>query len=233
MSSNTNASRARHWVAFDVDGTLYDSSAVLVPAYEQAIAQFNERRPAHQRVALPTLADITALVGKPNWTILASLFPMLDEEERAALDGMVIAELSGLVRADHGRLYAGAVETLETLRAAGLGLMAVSNGRQSYLDAVFDCYALRPLFEPLRTLDSEGLSIKADLLQVYMDDLDISAKRLVMVGDRSSDLAAARAVGSRFVGCLFGYASEQELGGQEHTVRKLSELPELVSALLA
>lgn len=210
------------WVAFDIDGTLYDSSAVLVPAYERGIATYDSRIP------VPSLAQITALVGRPNWEILATLFPLLDEHQRNELERAIMDALAQLVRTGQGALYPGCVEMLTVLRESGRQLIAVSNGRQAYLDAVFACYDFAPLFKPLRTLDSERLTAKAELLRAYMDVHAIAADDVIMVGDRTGDLRAAEAVGCSFIGCLFGYASEAELGGQRLTVRALGEIPGLL-----
>lgn len=218
------------WVAFDVDGTLYDSSAVLVPAYERALACLVADHGLAASLPLPALDQITALVGRPNLEILAALYPELPLERRARLDVLIARELSALVRAGGGRLYAGALDLVSDLRARGRRLVAISNGNHEYLEAVFACYDLARWFEPLRSLQSEGLGSKAELLGEHLARHRIAPGEIVMVGDRSGDRDAARAVGCSFVGCLFGYASERELGEEPLTIRSLSELLPIIAA---
>jgi phosphoglycolate phosphatase-like HAD superfamily hydrolase len=49
-----------------------------------------------------------------------------------------------------------------------------------------------------------------------------------MVGDRSSDLEAARTCGTEFVGCSFGHGKEEEFDG-EQTITHLNQLPDLLA----
>ena len=54
-----------------------------------------------------------------------------------------------------------------------------------------------------------------------------------MVGDRASDVDAARTVGCHFVGCDYGHGHRDEIEGAGPLVQDFADLPGVVEGLLA
>jgi phosphoglycolate phosphatase-like HAD superfamily hydrolase len=77
----------------------------------------------------------------------------------------------------------------------------------------------------VRTVDNDTVRTKGEILARYRDELGIE-DRLVMVGDRRSDLLAARQNGAYFIGCAFGHAGDAELGDADIVVRSYAEMAE-------
>ena len=50
--------------------------------------------------------------------------------------------------------------------------------------------------------------------------------KAVVIGDRDSDLAAARAADGIFIGCRYGFGSDEELKGSDLFLNDIQELPE-------
>ena len=133
---------------FDLDGTLWDSSGVIRPLWNEILA-------AHGREPLDEAA-FGGLMGLTKAEIAARLFPTKPEEERlAVMDECFFAEQK-LLRRVGARLYPGLRETLEALRGA-YGLYIVSNCAPAYLEAFFEAHGLRELFDDWETHGGTGL----------------------------------------------------------------------------
>lgn len=68
---------------------------------------------------------------------------------------------------------------------------------------------------------------KGELLAYALDLLGFCADQAVMVGDRGSDLRAARDVGMRFIGVTWGYAQANELDGADALCHRPADLARL------
>ena len=55
--------------------------------------------------------------------------------------------------------------------------------------------------------------------------------KAVVIGDRDSDLAAARAADGIFIGCRYGFGSDEELKGSDLFLNDIRELPEKLRQL--
>ena len=218
-------------LVFDLDGVLYSSEPFLGEAYREAIANVNARHPgAFPRV--PTTEEILAHVGWPIPVIFANVFG--DGIAAAALEDLHAETLRVICRRvanREGTFYPRVAETLHVLRDAGYFLCVASNGRTRYVETVIATYDVADLFLPRVTADDVG--DKTAILRHYMAILAADARRTVMVGDRTSDVDAARAVGCHFVGCDYGHGHRREIEDAGPLVQDFSALPAVVAELLA
>lgn len=215
----------RGMVAFDLDGVLYSSEPFLGDAYREAIANVNVRQPG-AFPCVPETREILDHVGWPVSVILARLFPAID----AAVVGVLSVELQDVicrrVAAREGVLFGGVAETLADLRRDGWLLAVASNGRRRYIEAVLSTYDLAGYFVELVSVDGHpGITRKADILSAYLHRERLTAEQLVMVGDRSSDVEAAQAVGCRFVGCDYGHGHRDEIMGAGPVIGAFEQVP--------
>ncbi len=109
------------------------------------------------------------------------------------------------------RLRDRAVETLETLRGAGVRQMILSASRKESLVTGVDHYGVTGFFEALHGLDDHFAVSKADLARTVADSLAVERERVVMVGDTLHDVAVAEAMGIRCVLVGGGHQSEKRL----------------------
>lgn len=216
-------------LAFDLDGVLYSSEPFLGAAYGEAIANVNARHPgAFPRV--PATAEILAHVGWPLPVIFANLFPGVAAAPLDDLHAETLAVICRRVAAREGTLYPHVAETLRALRDAGHVLCVASNGRTRYVETVIATYGVADLFLPRVTADDVG--DKTAILRHYLATLPADPRRTVMVGDRASDVDAARAVGCHFAGCDYGHGHRQEIEGAGPLVRDFAALPEVIAGML-
>ena len=214
----------RGMVAFDLDGVLYSSEPFLGDAYREAIANVTVRHPGlFPRV--PETREILDHVGWPVSVILERLFPAIDTNVVSKLSLELLDVICRRVAGGEGVLFAGVAETLVHLRRDGWMLSVASNGRRRYVETVLSTYGLSGHFVELVSIDSHpGIKLKADILDAYLQREQLTAEQLVMVGDRISDVAAAQAVGCRFVGCDYGHGYRGEIVGAGPVIGAFDQL---------
>jgi phosphoglycolate phosphatase len=215
-------------IAFDLDGVLYTSEPFIGEAYRESIAAVNARRPG-SFARVPSTREILDHIGWPVPVILERLFPAVEAEAVDLLYAVTLDVICGYVERRKGTLYPGVAETLAELAAEGYVLAVASNGRARYVSAVLDTYGLRSLFVPPITADQVG--DKERVLRAYLERHALPAARLVMIGDRSSDVAAARAVGCAFVGCDHGHGYRHEIEGAGPIVERFRDLPGVIRGI--
>jgi phosphoglycolate phosphatase-like HAD superfamily hydrolase len=222
--------RVRAFIAFDLDGVLYNAEPFLGEAYREAIARVNERRPgSFPRV--PSTREILDHVGWPVPVILQRLFPGIEPAAFDLLYHETLPAITARVRRGEGVLFPGVGDTLRRMHADGYRLAVASNGRRAYVEAVMTTYGLAPYFVELIAVESGSKTTKVDLLRAYIARDGIDIGRMVMVGDRSSDVEAAQAVGCRFVGCDYGHGYRAEIDAAGPIVSTFEQLPEAVREL--
>jgi phosphoglycolate phosphatase len=218
-------------IAFDLDGVLYSSEPFLGEAYREAIANVNARRP-NSFPRVPTTREILDHVGWPVPVILVRLFPDIDATAVDLLYAETLEVICAHVARGEGILFPGVVETLASLRRSGLLLAVASNGRQRYIKTVLSTYGIAPYFLDLITIESGAIENKAGVLRAYMARHHLGAEQVVMVGDRSSDVEAAVAVGCHFIGCDYGHGYRDEIEGAGAIVSAFGQLPDTITAVL-
>jgi phosphoglycolate phosphatase len=221
----------RALIAFDLDGVLYSSEPFLGEAYRESIANVNARRPgSFPRV--PTTREILDHVGWPVPVILERLFPAVDPLAVELLYKETLDVICAHVRRGEGLLFPGVGETLARLRAADLTLVIASNGRRPYIEAVLQANGIAAHFAELVAVDQEHMRVKADLLRAYLARYQLSSQRLLMIGDRASDVEAAEAVGCRFIGCDYGHGYQHEIAAAGPMVSAFAQLPEVIAGMV-
>jgi len=216
-------------IAFDLDGVLYSFEPFLGDAYREAIANVNAARPG-SFARVPTTREILDHVGWPLPVIFANLFGDADEAALTALHAETLSVICGHVAGSDGILYPGVADTLRALHAGGFALAIASNGRTRYVETVLATYALGDLFIPRVTADMVG--DKTSILRFYRYRLALAPGAVVMVGDRTSDVEAAQAVGCHFVGCDYGHGYRHEIEAAGPLVSRFTDLPGAIEAVL-
>jgi len=216
-------------IAFDLDGVLYSSEPFLGDAYREAIENVNRRRPG-SFARVPSTREILDHVGWPVPVILGRLFPRVDDVAAGLLLDETLDVICSRVSRREGRLYAGVPETLRSLAAAGHLLAVASNGRRRYIESVLVTYGLERFFLPL--LSTDELGGKTAVLRGYLERAATAPSTTVMIGDRSSDVEASRAVRCRFVGCDYGHGYRGEIEGAGPIASRFTDLVEIVAGTL-
>ncbi len=211
-------------VAFDMDGTLVDSTEVAVQGARVGLERFFRDRGIEPLI--PEAAEIRRRIGMPSLEYFAALVPPSYREEAQTIRNYVSAAEERLLAGGLVRVFPGALGVLGELRRRGYRLVLVSNCGPKYFRAVRSAAGLEDAFERAYCVEDAPRGDKASALERALGELGSRAG--VMVGDKKYDLDAARANGLRFVGCRYGFACDGELDGADAFVDDLRELPGLL-----
>ena len=201
-------------IIFDLDGTLWDASETIAPAW-------NEWCRAHGIDRSFTPADCRSYCGKTLPEIAAVVFPDAEPAWReAVVEGCCDAECVPLA-ARGGRLYPDVEAVLERLHKTCF-LAVVSNCGLGYIEAFFSGNHTGQYFDDYENAARTGLT-KGENIRLVMERNGI--ERAVYVGDTAGDRAAAEAAGVPFIHAAYGFG---RVDGADDVIQRIGELPQAV-----
>ncbi len=202
-------------VLFDLDGTLWDSTAAVVPAWNRVLGKWGKT---------VTRADMASIMGLTDREIARRFLPETPEKEALeAVREAAAAEAEDLYRTG-AALYAGVRETLTAL-AKGHRLFLVSNCMDGYIGAFLHAHGLEEYFEDAAWLGHPAAG-KAENIRALCRKYGL--RRACYVGDTAADAAAAKAAGLPFLYASYGFGAAPEHDG---IIKSFGELPEVLAAL--
>ncbi|MFC3712018.1 HAD hydrolase-like protein [Sphingoaurantiacus capsulatus] len=210
-------------ILVDLDGTLTDPAAGIIAAVRHALTTLGQVPPAPE--------ELRWVIGPP----LRHSFP------RLLGDGCDVEAAVAAYREHYGAgglfdaaVYDGIFDALAVLRARPARLLVCTAKPQHFATRVLDHFDLSARFDGIYGPDLEGrLDDKGDLIAHMIDVEGFDPAHAVMIGDRGSDVTAARRHGIPTVGVLWGYGSREELqeAGAAVLCASPAELPEIVGSL--
>lgn len=210
-------------VIFDLDGTLFQTETILVPAlhstfdYLEGLGEWEGGAPVEEYLSI---------LGAPLPEVWRRLLPGASAATRVQADRVFLQRLIYEVRTGKGRLFSGVERTLSILSERGCKLFIASNGLEDYVREICRALQIEQYFTDLYSLGRFPCQSKTELVRLLMDDYHIETA--VLAGDRRSDLEAAKANGCLFIGCCFGYSEEGELADADRIIFKFDDLLPLV-----
>lgn len=215
-------------VVLDLDGTVYSSRATTLGAVERAVRDLNARH--RLGVPVPSEREILGGIGSTRTEFAATVFPSLPREYHDDLDALIWHWEHALIVSGDGSLFPGAREALEALAGDGFRLAMATNAGQGYMDTILDRFDIRRFFALARCAGSDAVGDKGDLLRGILESVGVAPGAAAMVGDRKSDVGAARKAGTRAVACAWGFGTPDELAGADRLIRRFEELPPLAGS---
>ncbi len=209
---------------FDLDGTLFQTEQVAIPAFHRTYQQLQEQglyqgdRPADEQV--------TSVFGMTSEGIWERLLPgASDEVKKRADDKWLENELDCLAEG-MGALYPGVPRSLEALHGQGFRLFVASNGQGPYVRGVLQAFGIRSWFTGIYSAGEKKIFDKRQLVALLMKEHQVTSGW--MVGDRSSDVQAGKANGLTVIGCRYAgfpqFGDEKELEDADQVIHSFSEL---------
>jgi phosphoglycolate phosphatase len=206
-------------VIFDMDGTLFQTETVLVPALHKT---FDRLRCEGLWQGDTPVEKYLQILGVPLPEVWRRLMPKADEAVRRQADAWFLEDIIDEIEQGNGRLYPEVLTTLAELVKQGIPIFVASNGRSRYLAAIRTAFQLERYFTDFYSLDRFSLTSKSALVKQLLNDYQI--EREIMVGDRRSDIQAAKDNGLWAIGCRFGFANDEELRGADVIIHQFSEI---------
>lgn len=199
---------------FDIDGTLVDTT-------EQMTVSIHRSMDGLEHLGLPSEELVRSSYGLAGNAFWENIFPEANLEEIRQIRRTRHAHLE---QAMEGKdvLFGGMRETLERLREEGHILTTASNCGVHYLNLILDSQGIREFFTSPKCLESVSGKKKADILAAHKAEFGEAA--YVMIGDRMSDVEAARAHGMTSVICRYGFGTRQEWDAADVRIESPSDL---------
>ncbi|MCL2025592.1 MAG: HAD hydrolase-like protein [Leptospirales bacterium] len=217
------------YLAFDIDGTIYDAAPIVVDAYRNGIVR-SSKTLGRNDILPPEKQAIMDIMGTPTDKIFDTFFPGLSREERSVVNDACSDSFVDLISDGGGRLMDGAYETLENLYNKGCIILPASNGRREYVTSILKSFKIEKFFDSPMLFVEGDIRDKSDILFLYkklLSPRDI----LIMIGDRELDRAAAVINNVPFIGCAFGHAGESEIRGERWVASSFREIPQIVNKI--
>lgn len=210
----------RFWF-FDLDGTLADTDGDIRLAWKTAMNELG--------LSCPDF-DKRFVAGPPIEDMAKALFPDIYTD---AL-GRAIRERFGSHYDSDGFPttceYPGVIDCVRALKAAGSKVYIVTNKRYAGAKAIATKFGWTDVFDGLYAGDmykddpAIGKLRKGALLARIMRETGARPEECAIVGDTSSDFAAAKENGIESVGASWGYGTPEELAMADRTVDKPEEI---------
>lgn len=195
-------------VLFDLDGTINDSGPGIM----------NSARYALEKMGYPVPGEETLrrFVG-PSLIYSFRTFCGMNEED--AQQAVVWYRACYTGGEDYNlTIYDGMVSLFETLRGRGALLAVVTSKPQDMAEKILTHFGLRGYFDCVAGRDMENESSqKCQLILRALQELNISPREAVMVGDTRYDIIGAREAGCDSIGVTYGYGTKEELLEQKAT----------------
>lgn len=208
---------------FDMDGTLFQTDKILELALDDT---FNHLRSLHQWNAATPIEQYREIMGVPLPKVWETLLPTHTMEVREQVDAYFLERLIENIKSGKGALYPHVKEVFSYLKEKNCSIFIASNGLVEYLQAIVSYYHLDQWVTETCSIQQIETLNKSDLVQRIVQTYDIS--HAAVVGDRLSDIMAAKDNGLVSIGCNFDFAQEDELSQADIVIDDLIELLEIV-----
>jgi phosphoglycolate phosphatase len=192
-------------IAFDWDGTLFDSTAIITRCIQLAVVDVGGR--------LPSDKDAAYVIGLGLMQALAHAAPDVPVEKYPELGARYKHHY--FAHQNDISLFDGVLPMLADLKSRNLILTVATGKSRRGLDEALRVVELQGLFDGSRTADETAGKPHPLMLQELMREFGVAAQRVLMVGDTTHDLQMALNAGCPSVGVSYG-AHEPDTFTQLH-----------------
>jgi phosphoglycolate phosphatase len=181
-------------ITFDWDGTLFDSTGLIVKCIQSACADIGADVPSNEAAAY--------VIGLGLHDALKHAAPGLAPERYPELGARYRHHY--FARQHELVLFDGTLAMLQALKARNHWLaVATGKGRRG-LDEALSQSELHGMFDATRTADQTASKPDPQMLLELMAELGAAPERTLMIGDTTHDLLLARNAGVARVGVSYG-----------------------------
>ena len=181
-------------IAFDWDGTLFDSTKIIVRCIQRAVADVGGAVPTDQAAAY--------VIGMGLMQALAHAAPDVPEEKYPELGARYRHHY--LQHQDDLVLFDGVMAMLQDLRARHHWLAVATGKSRRGLDDALHSVQLKGVFDGSRTADETAGKPHPRMLHELMREFGTEPDRTLMVGDTTHDLQMALNAGCPAVAVSYG-----------------------------
>lgn len=186
-------------IAFDWDGTLFDSTHIIVRCIQAAVKDVGGTVPSDEAAGYVIGLGLMQALAHAAPDVPQAKYPLLGERYRYHYQ----------LHAHDVSLFDGVLPLLAALKTRGY-LLAVATGKSRHgLDDALHTVQLKGVFDASRTADKTAGKPDPKMLHELMAELGTAPGRTLMVGDTTHDLQMALNAGCPSLGVSYG-AHESE-----------------------
>ena len=188
--------RARSYdlIAFDWDGTLFDSTAIIARCIQNAVRDVGG--------SVPSDEVASHVIGLGLMEALAHAAPDVPREHYPELG--VRYRHHYAMHQDDISLFDGVLPLLAELKSRQYRIAVATGKSRKGLDLALRAVELKGVFDASRTADETAGKPDPRMLLELMEEFTVDASRVLMVGDTTHDLHMAINAGCACVGVGYG-----------------------------
>ena len=199
---------------FDVDGTLWDSTSVVVHSYNEVIA---EKSILDHEL---TTDDLKQTFGKPMREIGQILFPHIPPEENWTIVQEIAERENKLLTRTPPEPYPGIPEVFAKL-SARYPLFIISNCQAGYIDTFLSATKTRQYITAYCCPDDTDM-LKADNIVLFAQKYHL--QHPVYIGDTEMDEQACEKAGTNFIYAVYGFVTASHPTAVIHSPKDLLQI---------
>jgi phosphoglycolate phosphatase len=205
-------------IAFDWDGTLFDSTAIIVRCIQAAVRDVGG--------TVPSDSAASYVIGMGLMQALAHAAPDVPQERYPQLGERYRHHY--LAHQRDITLFDGVLGMLGDLKARHHWLTVATGKSRRGLDEALHAVELQGLFDGSRTADETAGKPSPLMLEQLMREFGVDPQRTLMVGDTTHDLQMAVNAGCASVGVSYGAHEPEAFDALSprfvaHSVRELHD----------
>lgn len=181
-------------IAFDWDGTLFDSTKIIIRCIQAAVSDVGGTVPTDQAAGYVIGLGLMQALAHAAPDVPVDKYPALGERYRHHYQA----------HANDLSLFDGVLPLLDALKARGYRLAVATGKSRRGLDDVLHRVELKGVFDGSRTADETAGKPDPRMLHELMAQFDVAPGRVLMVGDTTHDLQMAVNAGCPSVGVSYG-----------------------------
>ena len=201
-------------IGFDLDGTLWNSTAPVLRAWQRIC----RKDPRVKKI--PQESDIRGIMGLTLEEIARRLFPDLSLEQGMEILEECCEEERQEICRTGGQLFEGLEDTLREL-SKEYPLYIVSNCHSGYIEAFLEYHRLGQYFCDHEDYGTTYLP-KGENIRLVMERNHW--KNSIYIGDTEGDHQAALTAGIPFIHAAYGFGQVQEASRRLQDIRELPGL---------
>lgn len=202
MSSSSLRPRRYDLIVFDWDGTLFDSTALIVRAIQAACRDLGAPVPSDEAAAHVIGLGLQDALQHAVPDLPVDLYPELGRRYRQHY----------FASHDQVTLFAGVPALLAGLRERNHWLAVATGKNRHGLNEALRISGLADSFDATRTADETRSKPHPQMLQELMREFGVDPERTLMIGDTTHDLQLAANAGTDAVAVAYGAHPPEQLG---------------------
>jgi phosphoglycolate phosphatase len=181
-------------IAFDWDGTLFDSTQIITRCIQSAVVDVGGAKPTQEAASYVIGMALMQALAHAAPDVPQDKYPLLGERYR----------FHYMKHANDISLFDGVMPMLAALRERHHWLTVATGKSRRGLDDALHTSELKGVFDGSRTADETAGKPHPRMLHELMREFGVDPERTLMIGDTTHDLQMAVNAGCASVGVSYG-----------------------------